>query len=215
MLECGILISEIKKKTGYNLHSISTCLLSHQHRDHCKALKDTVKAGIDTYALQDVFDSVGVHNHRTHAITPKQSFRVNKYTILPFEVPHDVKNLGFLITDGKDKLVFLIDCLYCPYKFEGLTHIMIGINYDKGILQANTKKGVIASKLACRIMQSHMELNTAIEFLEANDLSKVQEIYVLHCSEHNIDKNVVLNTIQKKTGKLVKVSTGQSDYLLV
>ena len=31
MIECGIPITEIKKKGGYKVHEIQACLVSHEH----------------------------------------------------------------------------------------------------------------------------------------------------------------------------------------
>lgn len=63
----------------------------------------------------------------------------------------------------------------------------------------------IQGNLANRIIQSHMSIDTVEEFLEANDLSKLQQVYLLHLSDNNSNANKFKDRIQKKTGAEVYV----------
>ena len=50
-----------------------------------------------------------------------------------------------------------------------------------------------------------MSIDTVEEFLEANDLSKLQQVYLLHLSDNNSNANKFKDRIQKKTGAEVYV----------
>ena len=52
LIECGIPIKDIRSGLGYQLSEISACLISHEHKDHCVAIKDILKLGIDCYMSQ-------------------------------------------------------------------------------------------------------------------------------------------------------------------
>jgi len=54
-----------------------------------------------------------------------------------------------------------------------------------------------------RILKSHFSLENVKEFLKANDLSRVQEIWLLHLSDGNSDAERFKREIQELTGKMV------------
>jgi phosphoribosyl 1,2-cyclic phosphodiesterase len=202
LLEPGLPVAKIKTALEYQLFGVSACLVSHCHLDHCQGAKQIMTSAIDLYAL-----ALDLSGHRLHIIEPLEQFRIGSWAILPFNAKHDVPCLSFLLrSDIGSKCLFLIDSLYCPYRFKGLTHIFLGVNYDEDILAANVARGIINPLLANRIMNTHMSLQTSLKFFEAQDLSQVQAIYVLHCSETNLDKAKAKNKIQEVTGKFVILS---------
>jgi len=204
LLECGVPIQKIKKALNFKLSNINGCLATHFHADHSGYIKDVLRVGIDTYISKSIIDHYGLSgHHRIHGIHHKQQFQIGTLTILALEVPHDVPCLSFLIASDKDKFLFAIDCLYFPYLIPGLTHIGIGINYQTDILKKNIENGSLHPALAQRIMQSHLSLETALSFFKAQNLSKVKEIHVLHCSSKNADKGQIKEAVQRTTGKLV------------
>ncbi|MCK4822307.1 hypothetical protein KA005_41475 [bacterium] len=135
-----------------------------------------------------------------------KQLKIGTWTVLPFEGIHDVPVLGFLImNEQKERLLFLIDTVYCRYRFKTISHIMIGINYCEDMLRKNIQKGIINTALGRRIMQTHCGLKTAVDFLKINVCSATKEIHVLHCSESNLDKAKAKTEIQKLTGKVVYI----------
>lgn len=206
LLECGIPIQKIKERLGFRLSSIDGCLVSHEHKDHCKAVEDIVKAGIDVYLSTGTKEAIGVDGHRIKAVKARQQFGIGTLTILPFETEHDAKEpLGYLIYSNvtKDKLLFATDTYYIRYKFKDLTHIMVECNYASDILQSNIQEGLIPESLRKRLLESHFSLANVKNFLLANDLSKVQEIYLMHLSSGNSDAERFKREIQEVTGKQI------------
>jgi phosphoribosyl 1,2-cyclic phosphodiesterase len=57
-----------------------------------------------------------------------------------------------------------------------------------------------------RLLRSHFSLENVLEFLRANDMSKVQEIYLLHLSDNNSDEAMFKRRVQEVTGKPVYVA---------
>jgi phosphoribosyl 1,2-cyclic phosphodiesterase len=81
----------------------------------------------------------------------------------------------------------------------------LGISYDTEILKDNIITGKVDPALGKRILRNHMSLKTALEFLKANDLSKLQEIHILHTSDTNSNAAMFKKEIQKITGKPVYI----------
>jgi phosphoribosyl 1,2-cyclic phosphodiesterase len=183
-------------------------LTSISHADHSKAVKDLMKASIDCYMSQGTAEALGLSGHRLHIIKAKQQFRIGTWTILPFETQHDAQEpLGFLLVnrDG-DKMLYATDTYYIRYRFQGLTHIAVECNYSLDILKRNVEAGLVEQALKSRIIKSHFSLEHVKEFLKANDLSKVQEIRLLHLSDGNSDAERFKREIQELTGKEVYIA---------
>ena len=49
LLECGIPYKEIQKGLNFRMSELAGCLISHEHQDHCRAVVDMMKAGVDCY----------------------------------------------------------------------------------------------------------------------------------------------------------------------
>lgn len=208
LLECGLPFKEIQRKLRFRTSSIAACLVSHEHKDHSKAIADIMKAGIDVYASQGTIDALGITGHRLKVVKSKVQFKIGTWTVLPFDVQHDAAEpLGYLLVNNAgDKLLFLTDTYYCKYRFKNLTHIMIECNHAIDILRANVVNGIVPVELKNRLIRSHFSLENVKNFLLANDLRKVQEIWLLHLSDGNSDAERFKREIQELTGKPVYVA---------
>jgi len=176
--------------------------------DHCKAVKEIMRAGIDCYMSRGTAEALGVSGHRLNIIKAKQQFRIGTWAILPFETQHDsAEPLGFLLVNqAGDKLLYATDTYYIRYKFHGLTHIMVECNYAADILKRNVEAGAVPKELKGRILKSHFSLENVKQFLRANDLSRVREIWLLHLSDGNSDAERFKWEIQSMTGKPVYIA---------
>jgi len=199
LLDAGLRLPEIRKALNFQVSSLSAALATHPHRDHCRGIPDLIKSGVDCYLSQATADSLGLVSHRLKIISAMQQFTVGTFRILAFNLVHEVECLGFLLANknGK-KLAYITDSAYCPYVFKGLNFILIEANYSIELLKKNKN---LASQVKQQIMRDHMSLETVLNFLKANDLSKVREIYLLHLSDANSDAEMFKREIQELTGK--------------
>ena len=203
LLECGIPYKEIQKNLKFRVSEIAGCLVTHEHQDHCKAVRDLMKAGIDCYMSHGTAEALKVSGHRLHIIKARQQFRIGTWTILPFETQHDAQEpLGFLLAnqDG-EKLLYATDTYFIRYRFRGLTHIAVECNYSLDILRTNVANGSVEPVLKSRILKSHFSLENVKKFLLANDLSKVEAIFLLHLSDNNSDCERFKREVMELTGK--------------
>ena len=208
LIEAGIAFPSIQKALNFQTSNIAGVLVSHEHKDHCKAVQDVADRGLDIYMSQGTADAIGIQHHRIRTVPCKETFRVGTWTVLPFDVQHDAAEpFGFLIAnqDG-DKLLFATDTYYIKYKFSGLNYLMIECNYSQKILLDNVESGRVPEFLMNRVMQSHFSLENLLVFLKANDLSRVQEIHLLHLSDSNSNEIEFKKAVQAATGKLVYVA---------
>jgi phosphoribosyl 1,2-cyclic phosphodiesterase len=207
LLECGIRYKDIQRGFDFKMSEVGACLVTHEHNDHVKSINDVLKAGIDVYASRGTFETLGITHHRIKPVRSKEQFQIGTWTILPFDVQHDVSEpLGFLLVNQLgEKLLFATDTYYIKYRFSGITHIMVECNYSMDILNENIATGRVSKAMKKRLMKSHFSLDNVKDFLRANDLSKVHEIWLLHLSDNNSNAERFKTEIQELTGKMVIV----------
>ncbi len=206
LLEAGIPFRAIQQKLNFKISQLAGCLVSHEHMDHIRAAKDLLRSGVDCYMTKGTADALALTGHRVHIIKALCQFRIGNWSVLPFGTIHDaVEPVGFLLSNRGAKLLYATDTKYIPYRFMGLTHILVECNYSAEIVKRLKATGDLDRKLWCRVIKSHMSLETLVGFLKANDLSQVKEIWLLHMSDNNSDAAMFKRRIQETTGKMVQV----------
>lgn len=199
LLECGINFADIKKALDWELGNVAGCLVSHQHRDHCKALPQVVKAGIPTYALPEVYLSFDMTSWpMLHELFPTRNFKVGNFTVLALPVMHDVPCMSFVIHHHEmGKLLFITDTMYTKYRVKGLNHILIEANYCDEVLNERIAAGLEIPSMKRRLLESHMEIKSTVKILTETDLSEVNEIVLIHISRRNGDFNAFCREVNK------------------
>lgn len=200
LLDCGIPLKQININSGWKKFDI--CLISHEHKDHCKAVKDVIRHGAAVYMPKEMKGKMGFGESNVFGLEDRASVVTVDWSIKAFGLHHDVQTLGYVIQNfsTKEKLIYITDTMYCKYKFTNVTHWLIECNYSKDIIDENVASGGLHHKLRNRIVKTHMSLETAKELLLANDLSKTKEIWLLHLSDANSDAVRFKREIQEVTG---------------
>lgn len=203
LLECGLPYKKLKKLSGFSVSQFAGCLVSHEHKDHAKAVKELIKDGMTLYMSEGTADALETEG--VELISPMEQFNVGSLDIVPFATFHDAAEpLGFLIksrVDG-DVLAFATDTVNLRYKFPGLTILAIEANYDKAILERCEK---MPEKVRHRITNSHMEIDTLCDYLRSLDLSCCREIHLLHLSDATSHEGHFINKISRLVPENVKV----------
>ena len=103
-------------------------------------------------------------------------------------------------------MLFATDTYFIRYRFNGLNIIAVECNYSEEILKQNIIDGIVPVAMKKRLMQSHFSFENYKEFLKANDLSNVKEIWLLHMSSRNSDAERFKKEIRELTGKPVYIA---------
>lgn len=201
LLEAGIRFKDLQRALRFKLSSLDGVLCSHEHADHAKALPHLMKAGVDCYATNGTLQALGLKGHRAKVITPLEPIDIGLWRVLAFPAVHDaVEPVGFVIANASTKLLYLTDSAYCPYRFDGLTHLMIETNFSMEILQRNLEAGRLPAAHMARVIRNHLSLERALGLLKANDLSRVERITLLHMSNSNADEASFCDAVRRATG---------------
>jgi len=204
LLDAGIPFKRIQIGCGFKTSSIDACLVTHRHGDHAAAIPKLLQRGITVYSNADV---AGLHEG-VQELAALKEHSIGTFRILPFEAEHDVHCYGYQVTSTAtgEKLVYITDSAYVRYTFTGLTHIMIEANYAQDIIIDNVRDERVPLSLAARVIETHMSIETLLDLLRSNDMSKVRQIYLLHLSDNNSDAEAFKKMVQQETGAEVYIA---------
>lgn len=211
LIECGVRFDKVQSALRHNLRKVAGCIVTHEHGDHAKSIRDVMAKGIDVYASEGTFAALNIDfGYRAQIMRSEQQYKIGGFTVMPFDVQHDVAEpFGFIIHHPEcGNVLFLTDSYYCKYNFNGiqLHNIIIEANYCQTIIDRKVLDGVNPKFLRDRVIQSHMSLKTCKEMLAANDLSATNKIVLIHLSDGNSDAARFKKEVEEQTGKQVYVA---------
>jgi phosphoribosyl 1,2-cyclic phosphodiesterase len=189
ILDCGIPIKEIKKGLNWNVKDVVGVLCTHKHLDHSKSLDNFKKMSIPVFAPYQ-------RNYN------KKNY--GGFTIYPFPLQtldgnwtHTDANgepcpiYGFLITHPETgRMLYITDCEVIKWKFKDVNHILLGVNYDKDLVDTDNPK-------ANHVFRGHLSIDTACDFVKANDSDSLQNVIMCHLSSENADKDSFIEQMKK------------------
>ncbi len=213
MLDCGLPWKRARELLGFKTSGIAGVLITHQHKDHCKGAVDAAKAGIDVYASRPTLETLHIPAHRENAIEAGKIFSIGSWHVLSFKTIHDAEGaLGFYVVNFEgEAFLYLTDSAYSLVRFANLQVVAVECNYNAHILSGNIQKGSLPQVVGQRVRRNHMSLDTVIELLTSNVLSRCREIWLLHLSDGNSDEELMRRRVQETTGiaTYIASSTGR------
>lgn len=210
LIDAGIRFAMIQRGTGFQAASLAGCLISHAHGDHIASAGQLMAEGVDCFASIDTWDHYykdGPRSHYARSCELGKQFKVGDWNVLPVEAVHDVPGtFGFLIGSPEGhSLLYMTDTAYVKNTFPGLTHLAIEANFDGGVIRDNKREGKIHAGRYTRTHKTHMSIDTLCDMLRSNDLSKLQEVHLLHLSKANSNAAEFKKRVQEIVGVPVYV----------
>ena len=209
ILDCGIPIKEIKKGLDWNIKDVVGVLCTHKHLDHSKSLNDFKAMGIPIYAPYLKIDYM--------------SMNMGEFTVKPFDLTtidgswtHTNADgtpcpiYGFLITHKEmGRMLYITDCEVIKWKFKDINHILLGVNYDKDLVDTDNPK-------ADHVFRGHLSIDTACDFVKANDSDSLQNVIMCHLSSENADKDSFIAKMKNAVnGANVDVAEPNKEWVLM
>lgn len=208
ILDCGIPIKEIKKGLNWNVKDVVGVLCTHKHLDHSKSVKDFEAMGIPVFAPYISKKSMKIGNG---------DFRVQAFDLTTIDGSWTHTNAdgsecpcyGFLITHPEMvRMLYITDCEVVKWKFKDINHILLGVNYDKDLIDRGTSK-------ANHVFRGHLSIDTACDFVKANYSDSLQNVIMCHLSSENSDSDSFIEKMEKVAyGANVDVAEPGKEWLL-
>ncbi len=218
LIDAGVRFPVIQEALGFQVTALAGCLISHGHNDHCAAVPELLRAGVNVYAPKGFWQKfrhgIWQDHHRANYLKDQHEEKIGPWTIKPFEVPHDpgVETFGFLVSDGKKKLLYLTDAAWSPHRFVGLTHIVIEANWSEEKLRENSRAGRVHGAQFRHIGAGHQSIDRVERFFERMEevdpdyRKTLEEVWLIHLSDQNSDEADFKERIQRITGCPVYVA---------
>jgi phosphoribosyl 1,2-cyclic phosphodiesterase len=203
VIEAGIKLIEVKKALDFKISRIQGVLVTHEHGDHSKYVKEFLEFGLSVFMSKGTSEGMNLKSvEKPVLVKGGKQFVIGNFKILPFDVIHDAKEpLGYLINHSESgNILFLTDSHYSKYKFKNLNHIIVEANYDQAIVEQNIINGKVHPSMLQRLQKSHMSIDTCIQLLHDNDLKNVNNIVLIHLSGGNSNAREFRNKIIHATG---------------
>ncbi len=220
LIEAGASMAQIMHAIDYHVRNVEGCIITHEHGDHAGHINEVLSYGIPVWA------TIGTINALVNRINPRyieaglvhpiesqpgengeriyKPFNLGRYQITAFPTKHDAAEpVGFYIEhESIGATLFATDTYYLPCTFANLSHVVIECNYLPALLERNALNGVngMNSARAERVKASHLSLDTCLEALQANDLTAVQDITLIHLSYTNGNAATFKHAVEQATG---------------
>lgn len=207
ILDCGIPIKEIKKGLNWNVKDVVGVLCTHQHSDHNKSLKDFINMGIPVFAPYLSLESMKMETEFNIRMFDLTTIDGNWTHTNADGTPCPI--FGFLITHKEmGRMLYITDCEVIKWKFKDINHILLGVNYDKDLVDTDNPK-------ANHVFRGHLSIDTACDFVKANDSDSLQNIIMCHLSSENADKDSFIEKMKKVAcGANVDVAEQSKSWIL-
>lgn len=167
---------------------------SHPPLDHSKSLKD--------------FKSMGIPILAPYLGDNCKSMDMGEFTVKPFDLTtidgnwtHTHANgepcpiYGFLITHKEmGRMLYITDCEVVKWKFKDINHILLGVNYDKDLVDKDN------DPKTRHVFRGHLSIDTACDFVKANYSDSLQNVIMCHLSSENADSGSFIEKMKKVAG---------------
>ena len=191
ILDCGIPIKEIKKGLNWDIKDVVGTICTHHHQDHSLSVYPLRRMGIPVYAPYISQKPMAIGSG---------AFRIQSFDLTTRDGSWTHTNAngepcpiyGFLITHKEmGRMLYITDCEVVKWKFRDINHILLGVNYDKDLIDRdNTGK-------ANHVFRGHLSIDTACDFVKANYSDSLQNIIMCHLSAENADKDSFIEKMKK------------------
>lgn len=191
LLDLGENEKKIKKGIGWKISDVIGAIVTHKHADHSKSVNDFERMGIPVFKPYE----------NTETFVKKYSgFKIQAFdlTTIDGKWTHtdadgtDCPIYGFMIVHKEmGRMLYITDCKVIKWKFKSINHILLGVNYDKDMIYPDNegKKN--------HIFGGHMEIDTACEFVKANNSDSLHNVIMCHLSADNADADKFIERMKE------------------
>lgn len=187
-LDCGCKWRDVLIGCNFRPLDIDFALVTHSHSDHSRHMGDFIGNGIELVSYENV--------------KPKKIYQKGDSAVVPFEVPHDVKNYGYLIRVDGRTIVYMTDFGYCKYTFKSwnVDTFLIACNYTS---QPDSEEANYA-----HVVMGHSSLDTVKDILAVNKSDYMKNVILCHASS-SADTELMVSEIKQVVGDNVNVTVAR------
>ena len=205
LIDVGINYSRIKstlESIDVDPNTLDGIIISHTHSDHIGGLSSLIKkVKVPVFIREELYDDI-------KKIIPKDDIVIiddQKITIGDFDIDiinasHDVPAFGFIISDNKNKILYLTDTGYINRKYydklKNLDAYIIESNHDEKMLMDGPYPYILKQRVISD--KGHLSNRYTGRFLCNSIGKKTKYIVLAHISENNNTEDLALEQVKEE-----------------
>lgn len=180
LLDLGLPAKEIKRAIDFRISDVVGAVVTHHHKDHSKSVADFEKMGIPVFAPYKSLEPMDFNGWQG-TIQAIDLTDLNGKWMHTNADGSECPCYGFLIEHSElGRMLYITDTELIKWKFRDINHILLGVNYDKDLLDNENQ-----SKRN-HVYRGHLSIDTACEFVKCNSDS-LETVIMCHLSDSNSD----------------------------
>lgn len=187
LIECGVELKHILKANGNTIDNIYDCLVTHKHKDHCKAIEAVLNSGVFVWCnLPTYIEGCTVVEYEK-----KTYLKNNRFYIYAIQGKHDAEVAIYQIVHASGKsFVFATDTAEIPIDFCA-DYFFVECNYDEQTIGENSQNGSLS---VCfkneRVGNTHLSLEYLKKYFTDLGTQSIKGIVLLHQSKDNLNREI-------------------------
>ncbi len=191
-------IQEALKNYGLTFSDLQACLLTHTHSDHAS---QAFQMPLDKlYSTSSKVSKIDSPIKDDHILKPFDKLILEPFTITILPLSHDAHNTcGFVVSDGKEELVYLVDTGFVPEKdfpyLKGKDYYVFESNHDPEMLYQSSRPEYLIRRIISDT--GHLSNVDSAYYLSMFVSEKTKEIVLAHLSKECNNPSLALSTFEK------------------
>ena len=202
LIDVGVNYSRIKStlnSINVDPSTLDGVIISHTHSDHIGGLSSLIKKiNVPVFIKEELYSEI-------KKIIPNDNIVViddNTVTIGDFDIElinasHDVPAFGFIISDNKNKILYLTDTGYINRKYysklENLDAYIIESNHDEKMLMDGPYPYILKQRVISD--KGHLSNRYTGRFLNKSVGNNTKYIVLAHISENNNTEELAMEQV--------------------
>ena len=204
LIDVGVNYSRIKKsleKIDIDINSIDGIIISHTHSDHIGGLSSVIKkVNIPVFIKEELYSEIKKIIPEDNIVIIENETTINSIDVKIINASHDVPAFGFIIDDGKNKILYLTDTGYINRKYysllENLDAYIIESNHDEKMLMEGPYPYILKQRVISD--KGHLSNRYTGRFLSNTIGDKTKYIILAHLSEKNNTEELALSQVNEE-----------------
>ena len=211
LLDAGINLKEIERRSEIDLPSIDGLIITHEHSDHISSLLSiSKKLRCKIYINKKSYDKMCLKFKDKYSslncefIEANEKYKIKDISFMPLLLSHDTANcFGFVFVSKKDKecLAYITDTGFIPVPYLKLLgradSIIIESNHDIEMLQNSDRDWTLKQRILS--ITGHMSNLMCGEIVNnLLKMKKIDNVILAHLSEECNTEQLAVDTVLEK-----------------
>lgn len=210
-MDAGISFRSLKERLssiGVDLSQIDAVLITHEHGDHIRGLKQLVsKCQIPIFANAETGKallSTLNFSAKIKVFSTGESFEFGDLLIYPFSIQHDTLDpVAFTFEMGKVKVGLCTDLGFVTttvkWALQKCDYLCIEANHEPALVHGCARPPLYKQRVLGR--QGHLSNQDCANLIDAIYHQEIKHIYLAHLSEECNTPQIAIKKIQEKLGE--------------